>query len=58
MTTEETITELNGLIHNCKDGELGYTTAAADVTRYRTRDRLHRVRGTAPPVRSESASRG
>jgi uncharacterized protein (TIGR02284 family) len=31
MTTEETIVELNGLIHACKDGELGYTTAAADV---------------------------
>jgi uncharacterized protein (TIGR02284 family) len=31
MTTEETITELNGLINTCRDGELGYTTAAADV---------------------------
>ncbi len=31
MTTEETIVELNGLIHACKDGELGFTTAAADV---------------------------
>jgi uncharacterized protein (TIGR02284 family) len=31
MTTEETITELNGLIRTCKDGELGYRTAAADV---------------------------
>jgi uncharacterized protein (TIGR02284 family) len=31
MTTEETIVELNGLIRTCKDGELGYTTAAADV---------------------------
>jgi uncharacterized protein (TIGR02284 family) len=31
MTTEETILELNGLIHACKDGELGYTIAAADV---------------------------
>jgi len=31
MTTEETIVELNGLIHTCQDCELGYTTAAADV---------------------------
>jgi uncharacterized protein (TIGR02284 family) len=31
MTTEETITELNGLISTCKDGVLGYTTAADDV---------------------------
>lgn len=31
MTTQETIVELNALIHTCKDGELGYTTAAADV---------------------------
>lgn len=31
MTTEETIAELNGLIQTCKDGELGYSTAAADV---------------------------
>lgn len=31
MTTEDTIVELNGLIRTCKDGELGYTTAAADV---------------------------
>lgn len=31
MTTEETIAELNGLIKTCKDGELGYSTAAADV---------------------------
>jgi uncharacterized protein (TIGR02284 family) len=31
MTTEETITELNGLISTCRDGVLGYTTAAADV---------------------------
>jgi uncharacterized protein (TIGR02284 family) len=31
MTTQETITELNGLITTCKDGELGYVTAAADV---------------------------
>jgi uncharacterized protein (TIGR02284 family) len=31
MTTEETIVELNGLIKTCKDGELGYTTAALDV---------------------------
>jgi uncharacterized protein (TIGR02284 family) len=31
MTTADTITELNGLIGTCKDGELGYTSAAADV---------------------------
>lgn len=31
MTTEDTIAELNGLIETCKDGELGYRTAAADV---------------------------
>jgi uncharacterized protein (TIGR02284 family) len=31
MTTQETITELNGLITTCRDGELGYVTAAADV---------------------------
>lgn len=31
MTTEDTIVELNGLIKTCKDGELGYRTAAADV---------------------------
>jgi uncharacterized protein (TIGR02284 family) len=31
MTTEDTISELNGLIRTCKDGELGYTSAAADV---------------------------
>jgi uncharacterized protein (TIGR02284 family) len=31
MTTEDTIVELNGLIKACKDGELGYRTAAADV---------------------------
>jgi uncharacterized protein (TIGR02284 family) len=31
MTTEDTIAELNGLIRVCKDGELGYRTAAADV---------------------------
>jgi uncharacterized protein (TIGR02284 family) len=31
VTTEETITELNGLIKTCKDAELGYRTAAADV---------------------------
>lgn len=31
MTAEETIAELNGLIQTCKDGELGYRTAAADV---------------------------
>ena len=31
MTTQETIVELNGLIQTCKDGELGYTTAASDV---------------------------
>jgi uncharacterized protein (TIGR02284 family) len=31
MTNADTIVELNGLINTCKDGELGYTTAAADV---------------------------
>jgi uncharacterized protein (TIGR02284 family) len=31
MTTEETIIELNGLIRACKDGELGFRTAAADA---------------------------
>jgi uncharacterized protein (TIGR02284 family) len=31
MTTEDTIVELNGLIHTCEDGEQGYTTAATDV---------------------------
>ncbi len=31
MTTEETIAELNGLIQTCRDGELGYGSAAADV---------------------------
>jgi uncharacterized protein (TIGR02284 family) len=31
MTTEDTIVELNGLIRTCRDGELGYRTAAADV---------------------------
>jgi uncharacterized protein (TIGR02284 family) len=31
VTPEETIVELNGLITTCKDGELGYRTAAADV---------------------------
>jgi uncharacterized protein (TIGR02284 family) len=31
LTTEDTISELNGLIETCKDGELGYRTAAADV---------------------------
>jgi uncharacterized protein (TIGR02284 family) len=31
MTTEDTIAELNGLIQVCKDGELGYGTAAKDV---------------------------
>lgn len=31
MTTEDTILELNRLIETCKDGELGYRTAAADV---------------------------
>ena len=31
MTTADTIVELNGLIQTCKDGELGYTAAAADV---------------------------
>jgi uncharacterized protein (TIGR02284 family) len=31
MTAQETIVELNGLIQTCKDGELGYTTAASDV---------------------------
>jgi uncharacterized protein (TIGR02284 family) len=31
VTTADTIAELNGLIRTCKDGELGYTTAAADV---------------------------
>jgi uncharacterized protein (TIGR02284 family) len=32
MTIQDTIVELNGLIRTCKDGELGYRTAAADVT--------------------------
>jgi uncharacterized protein (TIGR02284 family) len=31
VTTQETIVELNGLIQTCKDGELGFTTAASDV---------------------------
>lgn len=31
MTTEETITELNGLTKTCRDGELGYATAAKDA---------------------------
>ncbi len=31
MTTQDTIVELNGLIQTCKDGELGYSTAANDV---------------------------
>ena len=31
MTTQDTISELNGLIRTCRDGELGYTSAAADV---------------------------
>jgi uncharacterized protein (TIGR02284 family) len=31
VTTEDTIAELNGLIKTCKDAELGYRTAAADV---------------------------
>jgi|SRR5580692_5328611 uncharacterized protein (TIGR02284 family) len=31
MTIQDTIVELNGLIRTCKDGELGYRTAAADV---------------------------
>jgi uncharacterized protein (TIGR02284 family) len=31
MTTEETIQHLNSLIETCKDGELGYRTAASDV---------------------------
>jgi uncharacterized protein (TIGR02284 family) len=31
MTTADTIVELNGLIQTCKDGELGYRTAATDV---------------------------
>lgn len=31
MTTEDTIRELNELVKTCKDGELGYRTAAADV---------------------------
>jgi uncharacterized protein (TIGR02284 family) len=31
VTTEESIVELNGLIRTCKDGELGYRAAAADV---------------------------
>lgn len=31
MTREDTIAELNGLIKTCKDGELGYRTAATDV---------------------------
>jgi hypothetical protein len=31
MITEDTITELNGLIRTCKDAEFGYRTAAADV---------------------------
>jgi uncharacterized protein (TIGR02284 family) len=31
VTTEDTIAELNGLIETCKNGELGYRGAAADV---------------------------
>jgi uncharacterized protein (TIGR02284 family) len=31
VTTEDTIAELNGLIETCKNGELGYRSAAADV---------------------------
>lgn len=31
MTREDSIAELNGLIKTCKDGELGYRTAATDV---------------------------
>jgi uncharacterized protein (TIGR02284 family) len=31
VTTEDTISELNELIKTCKDGELGYRTAAKDV---------------------------
>jgi uncharacterized protein (TIGR02284 family) len=31
VTTKETIAELNKLIETCKDGELGYRAAAADV---------------------------
>jgi uncharacterized protein (TIGR02284 family) len=31
VTTEDTIAELNGLIETCKNGELGYAAAAADV---------------------------
>ena len=31
MTTEETIEQLNQLIETCKDGELGYRTAAEKV---------------------------
>ncbi len=31
MTTEETIEQLNRLIETCKDGELGYRTAAEKV---------------------------
>jgi uncharacterized protein (TIGR02284 family) len=31
VTTEDTIAELNGLIETCKNGELGYSAAAADV---------------------------
>jgi len=31
VTTADTITELNGLIRTCKDGESGYASAAADV---------------------------
>src|SRR5580658_3565524 len=31
MTTAETIVELNVLVKVCKDGELGYHTAATDV---------------------------
>lgn len=31
MTTEDIIAELNGLIKTCKDAELGYRTASADV---------------------------
>jgi uncharacterized protein (TIGR02284 family) len=31
MTPQETIVELNGLIQTCKDGELGYATAASDI---------------------------
>src|SRR5271169_6497355 len=31
MTTEDTIEHLNGLTETCKDGELGYRTAAANA---------------------------